>query len=154
MKGPIKKQQGFSLIEVLVAVFVITFGLVGMVLMQTHSQRDAFKAHQLSLAGLYAQDMQERLRSNLCYLNHTANGPETTTELETFLDNQLDEWRSAHQLTARGWTSSWQNVSYDASQLNSNGYWQFELRLLPPNPSTQARVQTLLIDYRDEDCSS
>ncbi|WP_404420083.1 prepilin-type N-terminal cleavage/methylation domain-containing protein [Marinospirillum sp.] len=155
MKPDTNKQQGFSLIEVLVAGFVITFGLVGMVLMQTYTQQDAFRAHQLSLAGLYAQDMQERLRANICYLNSLAptdsddNINVDDTSVKELVNGQLSEWQVDHNLTARGWNS---DLDYDSSELESSGYWEFELSITPPQPSRSETVQTLLIDYRDGDC--
>ena len=157
MRPAASKQQGFSLIEVLVAGFVITFGLVVMVLMQTYTQQDAFRAHQLSLAGLYAQDMQERLRANICYLSSLAttetDGSVTVddTSVEELGNGQLSEWQVDHNLTARGWNS---DLEYDSSELESSGYWEFELSITPPAPSRSATVQTLLIDYWEDGCTS
>lgn len=148
MKPVTYTQQGFSLIEILVASFVITFGLVGMVLMQTHSQQDAFRAHQLSLAGLYAQDMQERLRTNLCYLG----GLNTDSEVESFLDNQLGEWQEDHSLPDRGWTSTINALTSVDDFPDDENYWRFELEIQPPPPSRSATIQTLLIDYRGSPC--
>ncbi|SFC37489.1 hypothetical protein SAMN05660443_2406 [Marinospirillum celere] len=152
MKLATGREQGFSLIEILVASFVITFGLVGMVLMQTYSQQDAFRAHQLSLSGLYAQDMQERLRANLCYLS----GLETDSEVESFLVDQLDDWRADHALSQRGWVSGIEALTQVADFEGEDGesYWRFELEIQPPQPTRSATIQTLLIDYREGGCES
>ncbi|MDR9468852.1 prepilin-type N-terminal cleavage/methylation domain-containing protein [Marinospirillum sp.] len=150
MKPDANKQQGFSLIEVLVAGFVITFGLVGMVLMQTYTQQDAFRAHQLSLAGLYAQDMQERLRANICYLNRLTQD----SDVNTFINNQRDEWQDDHSLSSRGWTYKIEPLTEvsDFTNPDPENYWQFELEIKPPPPSRSPTVQTLLIDYWGGGC--
>ena len=72
------KQQGFTLLEVLIAGLVITLGLVAVVTMQVGSQQRGFETHQKNLAGLYAQDLQARLNADACYLSKAGS------ELENF----------------------------------------------------------------------
>lgn len=75
------KQQGFTLLEVLIAGLVITLGLVAVVTMQVGSQQRGFETHQKNLAGLYAQDLQARLNADACYLSKAGS------ELENFIEN-------------------------------------------------------------------
>lgn len=150
--GKQKPQQGFSLIEVLVAGLVITVGLVGMVMLQVSNQQSVFRNHQLTLSGLYAQDMQERLRSNVCYLN--SSSVTTQAALSALLEGQKDDWEDDHRFAERNWSSSWENLTYDLSDIEGKGYWQFDLRITPPAPSRSGIVQSLLIDYRASGCNS
>ena len=55
---------GFTLVEVLVAVFVLALGLVGGVGMQLHALRTRYEAAQLSRAVQMAAEMAERIRAN------------------------------------------------------------------------------------------
>ncbi|WFM70966.1 type IV pilus modification protein PilV [Halomonas sp. CKK8] len=55
------KQRGFTLIEVLVALLVLSIGLLGVAAMQLKALQGAHAAYQRSIASLAAQDAQERL---------------------------------------------------------------------------------------------
>lgn len=55
------RQRGFTLIEALVALFVLSIGLLGVAAMQLKSLQGAHAAYQRSIASLAAQDAQERL---------------------------------------------------------------------------------------------
>ncbi|MGM1052506.1 MAG: type IV pilus modification protein PilV [Pseudomonadota bacterium] len=54
-------QSGFTLIEALVALLVLSIGLLGVAAMQLKSLQGAHAAYQRSIASLAAQDAQERL---------------------------------------------------------------------------------------------
>ncbi|REL30321.1 type IV pilus modification protein PilV [Thalassotalea euphylliae] len=56
--------RGMTLIEVLVALFVLATGILGAVAMQTTAKKGSFDAMQRSLASAMAQDIIERIRSN------------------------------------------------------------------------------------------
>jgi len=73
------RQGGFSLIEVLVAVIILSIGLLGVATLQITSKRGNFEAMQRSAATLYAEDLVERMRSNPSVLsNYTSS---TFTEI-------------------------------------------------------------------------
>ena len=59
-----KKQAGFSLIEVLIGMLLLTIGILGMASMQINAKRLGNDALQRSIATTLAHDMIERLRSN------------------------------------------------------------------------------------------
>lgn len=54
-------EQGFTLIEALIALLVLSIGLLGVAAMQLKSLQGAHAAYQRSIATLAAQDAQERL---------------------------------------------------------------------------------------------
>lgn len=59
-----QNQNGSSLIEVMVALFVLAIGLLGMVSMQTKSMQYNQTAYTYSQAAYLATDMAERIRNN------------------------------------------------------------------------------------------
>lgn len=56
--------KGFSLIEVLVALFVISIGLLGIAAMEIYSKESGNEAIQRSSAVFIAQEMMEKMRAN------------------------------------------------------------------------------------------
>ncbi len=60
---PQKQQQGFTLIEVLVAVVVLSIGLLGLAGLQTTGLRNNQSAYYASQAAIYANDIFERMRA-------------------------------------------------------------------------------------------
>ncbi len=59
-----KKQRGMTLLEILVAVLVLTVGLLGVAGLQTSNMRNSQSAHQRTMAVLLASGMAERIRAN------------------------------------------------------------------------------------------
>lgn len=56
--------RGFTLIEVLVTLVILTFGLLGIAGLMAKGQRIAFEAYQRQQAVALASDMAERMRGN------------------------------------------------------------------------------------------
>lgn len=61
----VQRQCGFTLIEALVALLVLSIGMLGVAAMQLKSLQGAHAAYQRSIASLAAQDAQERLWEKL-----------------------------------------------------------------------------------------
>lgn len=57
----VKRQYGFTLIEALVALLVLSIGMLGVAAMQLKALQGAHAGYQRSIASLAAQDAQERL---------------------------------------------------------------------------------------------
>ncbi|WP_126456347.1 type IV pilus modification protein PilV [Sulfuriflexus mobilis] len=57
--------RGFSLVEVLVAVFVLAIGLLGLAGLQAKSLQFNYSAYQRSQATMLAYDIIDRMRANL-----------------------------------------------------------------------------------------
>jgi type IV pilus assembly protein PilV len=60
-----KRQEGFSLIEVLVAALVLSIGLVGVAALQAMSLKNNQSAYMRSQASALAYDLADRMRSNV-----------------------------------------------------------------------------------------
>lgn len=70
-----KGQAGYSLLEVLIAVIVLSIGILGITGLQLSSKRSNFAAMQRITASLLAQEIIERIRSNPDQLvDYTNNG--------------------------------------------------------------------------------
>ncbi len=55
---------GFSLLEVMIAAVVLSFGLLGLVAMQVQAKFSSYEARQRTIASWLANDMVERLKVN------------------------------------------------------------------------------------------
>lgn len=59
-----KKQRGLNLLEVLVAAFMISLGLLGMAGLQVKSLRATHNSYQMQQASQLAHELLERMRAN------------------------------------------------------------------------------------------
>lgn len=59
-----KKHQGFTLIEVLVSLLIMTLGIVGVLKMQTQSLKSNQRAYFRTQADLLSRDMLARMQAN------------------------------------------------------------------------------------------
>lgn len=64
IKGATGRQQGVSLIEVLVALFVLAFGMLGIAGMQTMAMKANQSAFERNAVVISANSIAERMRSN------------------------------------------------------------------------------------------
>jgi len=94
-------QQGFSLVEVMVAILLLTVGLLALAKMQTHAVASNAFGYQLTQATFLAQDKLEELRLlNECYLEVSARSQISwTTADQDVVDNynsqlsdSVDNW--------------------------------------------------------------
>jgi len=95
----IHKHRGFTLLEVLIALLVLSIGLLGLAALQTSGLRSNQMATMRTLATQIAYDMTDRMRANPTGVNNseyvitTAQAPAATTATGTALDD-LTEWRA------------------------------------------------------------
>lgn len=67
------RQRGVSLIEIMVAVFVLSVGVLGVVGLQMTAKRANYEAVQRATATSLAQDIIERMRANAAVLSTYSN---------------------------------------------------------------------------------
>ena len=61
---PISKPAGFSLLEILIAIFILAIGLLGLAALQTTSLKNNHSAQYRTTATVLAYDIIERMRLN------------------------------------------------------------------------------------------
>ncbi len=75
----LNKQRGFTLIEVMVAMFILTIGMLGSTSMMLRSQLKAEETNIETTAAQRVWNITELLRSNITNVNDTSNNFDTLT---------------------------------------------------------------------------
>lgn len=100
------RANGFSLIEVMVSLLILSIGLLGMIGLQLAGMRSTQNAYYRSQATLLVSDMTERMRSNLPGVQagaYVAADPELNAECftvsgcssDSLAAQDLAEWKAA-----------------------------------------------------------
>jgi type IV pilus assembly protein PilV len=115
---PINKssQKGVMFIEVLIAVFILTTGILGAAAMQASAKKASFDAMQRSLASSLAQDIIERMRANDVASLENYQG----TNYGDSLNAKPDEAGRCRQA----------NSQCDANTILNNDLYEWELALM------------------------
>lgn len=91
-------QRGFTLIEVLVAMFIVAFGLLGIVGTNLASLKLQADSANRSRAALHAQDILDRMRANAQLAAagsyNVALGAALPTPASAIVQTDLQEWAS------------------------------------------------------------
>lgn len=91
------KQLGFTLLEVMIAVFVLAIGLLGMAHLQITSLKHNQSAEFRTQAALFAADMLDRMRANREAAQNgnyaLALDAEPPSSTNTIADADIVEWR-------------------------------------------------------------
>lgn len=88
--------RGFSLVEVLVALLVLSIGLLGLAGLQLHALQYTHSSYQRTLVNIQALDMVERMWTHL-------QNPLT----------ELAEWKTLNQASLPGWNGTVEPASSD-----------------------------------------
>lgn len=88
-----KVEQGFSLIEILVAIVIICFGLLGVAGLLTTGLKNTHSSQYRTQASFLAYDMAERMRQNR---QVALNGEysTSTTATNTIAANDKTQWQA------------------------------------------------------------
>jgi type IV pilus assembly protein PilV len=109
------RNAGFTMLEVLVSIFIMTLGLLGLAGLQVRAQQAELESYQRAQAIILVQDMADRINANrraaLCY-NFTTNvaggapfagsgagsapvcGPYGTVDTRVRADADMTEWHA------------------------------------------------------------
>ncbi len=101
-----KRQSGFTLIEVLVSVLILSIGLIGVAGLQAVSLKNNQSAFMRSQASALAYDLADRMRSNVLSADTSLYDPATAAPIsacstptgctpQELARNDLDEWDAA-----------------------------------------------------------
>jgi len=95
--SPFPKHSGLTLLEVLIALLVLSIGLVGIAVLHLNSIKYAHSSYYTSVATALALDFEERLWISLlendgCIENSTVIGNGTAAEDNTVIGDLLSLW--------------------------------------------------------------
>lgn len=129
------QQQGFSLIEVLVAVLVLGIGLLGAAALQLLSLQNISNAELRTQATLFAQELTELARTTNTPASFQKSGGNTTTC--SGLNGQFKSWCAAVSYSLPGATfeSSWAAAS---DEFTVTLTWPERIMFLDGTKTTQA----------------
>jgi len=110
-------QQGFSLVEVLVAILLLTVGLLALAKMQTQAVASNSFGNQLTQATFLAQDKLEELRLlNECFLEVSARPQISwTTEDQDVVDNYNSQLSDVED--------NWNEIDTDSDTIPDEFSW-------------------------------
>lgn len=125
---PDVKAAGFSLLEVLIAVLIIAFGLLGMAALQLKTLQNGHSAYQRTLASIIAMDASERLWMNL---------GDTPVKTAAVIQSE--------------WLSAWNNVLPAAGSASTiedlgGGKWRISVRWQENRLATANTVATFVYE--------
>lgn len=123
-----KKQSGFTLIEILVALLILLIGLLGVMGMQYLSLKQVNNANLRSQVALHAQTMIERIRAN---------------EDSALDSSQVDAWKAelvSDVPTANG------TVTFDSGAGTATVTVTWDERQLGNDAETQTMTVTARVD--------
>ena len=134
--------RGFSLLEVLVTLIVVSIGLLSIAQLQARALQYSYASLQRTVATVQVNDLVERMWSGLCD-GSTVDGTENGTPI--FPDHILNQWRDAsgsHDLLPN-WRADWDDseaplyrITINWSEDRIEGGLQslpFSFQLLDPN---------------------
>lgn len=134
--------RGFSLLEVLVTLIVVSIGLLSIAQLQARALQYSYASLQRTVATVQVNDLIERMWTGLCE-ESTVDGTENGTPI--FPDHILTQWRVAsggHDLLPN-WSADWDDseaplyrITINWSEDRIEGGLQslpFSFQLLDPN---------------------
>jgi type IV pilus assembly protein PilV len=143
-----RQQRGFTLLEVLIALLVLSIGLLGLAALQTTGLRSNQMASMRTLATQLAYDMTDRMRANpagIAANQYVIATDETPGDpAVSIANNDLTEWRDQIARLPGGLSSIAQNAGTHVVTV----YWDeyrtgAALGSCPPADNTQLRCLRL-----------
>ncbi|KQW57694.1 type IV pilus modification protein PilV [Variovorax sp. Root411] len=122
-----RKQAGFSMIEALVAILVLSFGLLALAGFQLRVLSDSVGASNQNIAAQLAGDMADRIRANL------VTGAATDSPY-------VADW-SAASTTAPDPSCAGSRANCSATELAADDLWNWKRRVASALPGGLANVE-------------
>lgn len=86
-----KNQRGFTMVEIIIAIIVLTVGLLGLVTTSALVTRMIGRGQRSALAANFAQQRMEKLRAGACIASLRVDGSDTLYRGSTWL--AINTWR-------------------------------------------------------------
>lgn len=155
------RNQGFGLVQLLVANLIFALGVMGLVAIQINNQKQVFTGYEQTKLGLYAQDIQARLNANLCNINpHTFEDVSDLNEfiqerLTPLLEKILQEWQADSKANLQSSLEVlFEPVDGKTSKLEilaTRASWEFNLNMLTEINFINT-AQKLIVEYLPRGC--
>ena len=136
-----KRSLGFTLIEILVALVILSIGLLGIAALQLRSVQNSQASFERSVATLQARDLVERMWAGICTL-HDANGtivPNRQAPIET-------AWRADHTNTNTFAGQEWSAVLIQ--QPPGSHVWTITISWDPRNQRVEGERDEIVHHFR------
>lgn len=148
---PIRRQRGLTLMEVLVSLLVMAFGLLGVAVLQTTTLRYQSGTSERASLAMLLGDFQERVRANL------AQAPGEVSASPYVRDGEAAAWNSALDALPANCSSGAAITPAERAACDM-AEWQRAVRRTLPNGSvsvsgTASRGMTVTFAWLDKDFS-
>lgn len=139
----LNKNQGFSLVQLLVASLVLALGVMGLVSVQLNNQKQMFTGFEQTQLGFYAQDMQAILSANICYINTNDFNAKNASDIKKLFSN----------ITLKPDTITFEveNINNNQTEVENRGYWEFEFEISSSKTSATS-WQKFIVEYKEDGC--
>lgn len=100
----LKRSFGFTLLEILVALIILSIGLLGVAALQLQSVQNSHASYERSIASLQARDLVERMWAGICSL-YLPNGNIRPNGEAPILTAWDDDHRDTATFADQGWNA-------------------------------------------------
>lgn len=151
IRNPSTNVNGFSLIEVMVALFVLSLGLLGMAGLQLGGMQSTKSAYSRTQATMIAYDIIDRMRTNTAGRSNyqaiactapptkpSCIGTSTGCNAGSLADDDINEWCTSHVNSLPGGTGT---VTYASSVYTIAVGWVEASDANDPNKSITVHIK-------------
>ncbi len=145
MKSVVKTQSGFTLMESLLTLFILSVGMLGVAGLQVQSLRSGSVAMQRMAVAIKAQEMMDRMRANMVKKITAGTGAQTDKEL---LISAKEQTMALYASTAGVNSPCLNGTICSAAEMVAFDIYQWETELqnfLPGTPTSTITVNNLTV---------
>ena len=133
--------SGFTLIEILIALLVLSIGLLGLAAVQFQSLQNSHASYERSMATMQTRDLVERLWGGICDLYDADGNIVSGGEKDIF-----ESWVDDHDRVDG--TFAGQNWFPDLSQDTNTDVWTISIEWVGRRAQTAARDEEIIHLFR------